>query len=412
MSQPHQSFAALRHPGFRMLFIGNALAMLADNMEHVVSYWVMFQKFHSPALAGFAVIAHWVPFLCFAIPVGALADRFDPRRLIQLGMSLFMGVSLIWGILFLTDALQIWHCWILLVLHGLAGVFWSAPAQLLLHDIVGAQDLQSAVRSNATARYVGTLLGPAVGSALMLWVMPAQAMWINTLIYLPLFVWLINAPYGPKFRTTPQAKPKAMRGLNDVLATLRVVMSSPVMGSMVLLTAVASALIGTAYQAQMPGFAAMLGHADPGVAYSVLLGADAAGSLTAGFLLESSGWLRASSKSALILAALWAVSLGSFALCGYYPLAVALLFCAGFFELAYGAMSQTLVQLSAPVEVRGQVIGVFVMAALGMRLWSGMSVGLLGDVIGVRASLSVSAGLLLLSVAWLARYARRSTEAA
>ena len=39
--------------------------MMADNIEHVISYWVMFQKFHSPALGGFAVICHWVPFLLF-----------------------------------------------------------------------------------------------------------------------------------------------------------------------------------------------------------------------------------------------------------------------------------------------------------------------------------------------------------
>ena len=52
--------------------------MLADNIEHVISYWVMFQKFHSPALGGFAVISHWAPYLLFSVYSGALADRFDP----------------------------------------------------------------------------------------------------------------------------------------------------------------------------------------------------------------------------------------------------------------------------------------------------------------------------------------------
>ncbi len=122
-----KSFAALRHPGFRMFFIGNATAMLADNMEHVITYWVMFQKFNSPALSGFAMISHWLPFLVFAVPAGVLADRVDPRRMIQVGMLLFMSVSLAWGVLIATDTLQIWHAMILLVLHGLAGVCWMAP---------------------------------------------------------------------------------------------------------------------------------------------------------------------------------------------------------------------------------------------------------------------------------------------
>ena len=70
-----------------------ALAMMADNIEHVITYWVLWQKFHSPALAGFEVISHWVPFLLFSVYFGALADRFDCRRVIQAAQVLFMLVS-------------------------------------------------------------------------------------------------------------------------------------------------------------------------------------------------------------------------------------------------------------------------------------------------------------------------------
>ena len=80
------SFEAFRTLGFRAFCLGSAAAMLADNVEHVISYWVAFRKFSSPALGGFAVISHWLPFLLFSIHAGRLADRFDPRRIIQLGM--------------------------------------------------------------------------------------------------------------------------------------------------------------------------------------------------------------------------------------------------------------------------------------------------------------------------------------
>src|SRR5262245_41465733 len=89
---PPRSFAALRLPQFRAFFIGSALAMAADSIEHVISYWIMFRKFHSPLLGGIAVVTHWLPFLLFAFFAGALADRVDPRRLIQVAMGLFMGV--------------------------------------------------------------------------------------------------------------------------------------------------------------------------------------------------------------------------------------------------------------------------------------------------------------------------------
>ncbi|MBV8854767.1 MAG: MFS transporter, partial [Sinobacteraceae bacterium] len=129
-----------------MYFVGTATAMLADNTEHVISYWALYQKFHSPALGGFAVISHWLPFLLFSIHAGVLADRYDPRRLIQLGMLLFMGVSIAWGVLFITDSIQEWHARVLLVIHGMAGVLWLPASQVLLHDIVAADELASAVR--------------------------------------------------------------------------------------------------------------------------------------------------------------------------------------------------------------------------------------------------------------------------
>ena len=50
MSAPAPAFAAPRHPGYRAYFVTAALAMMADSIEHVISYWMMFQKLHSPAL--------------------------------------------------------------------------------------------------------------------------------------------------------------------------------------------------------------------------------------------------------------------------------------------------------------------------------------------------------------------------
>jgi MFS family permease len=390
------SFVAFRHAGFKPFLAGGVLAMMADNVEHVITYWVIFQHFKSPALGGFAVIAHWLPFLLFSVPVGALAERVDPRRLIQSGMLLFILVSLTWGALILTQTLQLWHAAALLVVHGIAGVLWSPTSQLLLHDIVGRDGLQSAVRLNATGRYLGMFLGPAVGSGLLLALGPAHALFVNALIYLPLTLWLWKAPYGPRFRSERTAPAVAVRSVGDILGVIRDIRHYPIVAIMTLLGGGAAFFIGNAYQAQMPGFATDLGHGDPGVSYSMLLAADAAGALTAGIALETFGLLRPDPRTALILAALWGIALASFALVSIYPLALVLLLTAGFLELSFNSMSQTLVQLHAPAEKRGLIIGVFSMASLGSRMFSGFSVGILGQMIGIHWSLAVSAGLILL----------------
>jgi MFS family permease len=395
------SFAAMQNPGYRAHFTTYVLAMMADNIEHVISYWMVFQRFHSAALAGFAVISHWLPFLLFSVAAGALADRFDPRRLIQFGMLLFMGCSVGWGFFFITNSLQMHDAVILLIIHGLAGVFWQTSSQLLLHDIAGGAQLPSAVRLNATARTLGVLVGPAVGGLIMLGLGPTRGIFLNVVFYLPLLLWLWKAPYGPRFRVGAVVVPRAVRGLADIVRTIRDIAGNRAIVTATSLAGIAAFFVGNAYQAQMPGFAHDLGHGNPGVDYSMLLAADACGALVAGIALESWPLLRPDPRTALLLAMAWTLAISTFATVHAYPLALAALFVAGLFELSFNSMAQTLVQMYAPAAIRGRVIGLYNMASLGMRAFSGVSVGLMGAVLGTHISLALSALAVLLCMSGL-----------
>ena len=389
------SFAALRHPAFRAYFVVSALAMMADSIEHVISYWMMYRKFESQTLGGFAVVSHWLPFLFFSVYAGALADRFDPRRIIQLGMLCFMIASAGWGYFFITDTLEMWHAAVLLVIHGFAGVLWGPASQLLIQDVVAPNQLASAVRLSATARWLGLLLGPAIGSGIMLLIGPSAAILLNVVFYIPLVVWLWKAP------RVRRAAASAVRGFADILDTIRAIAGNRTIVSMTLLAGGASLFVGNAYQAQMPEFAQHLGHADAGAGYGMLLAADAAGALIAGFVLESRGLLQPRPRTAFVLAMLWCCAIGAFAMATNYVLALALLCVAGFLQLAFAAMGQTLVQIHAPVEIRGRVLGLYSMSSLGLRAFSGVTVGILGAAIGIHWSLALSALALLALTAFL-----------
>ncbi len=388
-----RSFSALRDSGFRAYFIYSALAMMADSIEHVISYWMVFQKFHSPALGGFAVVSHWLPTLLFGVFMGALADRFDSRRLIQIGMLLFMLCSLTWGVLFITGWIRAWHAIVILTVHGIASVFWGTPGQVLLHDIVGREQLPSAVRLNATSRYLGLLAGPAVGGAILLALGPAYGIFLNVVFYAPLILWLWKAPYGPRFQKN-RPPPRPVRGFGDVAMTIDAIRGNRIITAMILLAGSASFFVANGYQAQMPNFAADLGHGEAGLYYSVLLAADAAGALIAGLVLESSGWLQPRLTTPFILVMIWCCALGSFAMTASYPLAVALMFTAGFVELSFNSMNQTLVQLHAPGAIRGRVLGLYSMAQMGLRTFAGISVGVVGSAIGIHHSLLLAVSLL------------------
>src|SRR4029434_551030 len=93
----------------------------------------------------------------------------------------------------------------------MAGVLWSPGSQLLIHDIVGSEQLQSAIWLNSTSRQMGVLFGPAVGGGLMHLLSPPMGLVVNTLIYLPLTLWLLTVPYTGHSRDGAAPAPRGLR---------------------------------------------------------------------------------------------------------------------------------------------------------------------------------------------------------
>ncbi|MFF5288118.1 MFS transporter [Paractinoplanes globisporus] len=383
----------MRNPDCRPYLFGAALAMMADNIEHVITYWQLWEKFHSPALAGFEVISHWLPFLFFSVYFGGLADRFDCRRVIQAAQALFMLVSVLWGVLFLTGSLRMWEACVLLILHGLAGALWGPGEQLMLHDFVGDGELPSAVRLNATFRSLGVLFGPVVGSALLLGLGPTAGIFVNVLFYLPLTLFLFRTRFTGHTRDGGIVRHERV-GVLDSLRVLREVRANHTLVSMIVLGGLGSFFVGASIQSSMPIFAQDLGAASAGTAYGILLFANGAGGVLGGLVLEATGWIPPTVGAAVISTFAYGVSTFFFAVAGSYQLAVLLLVIGGVANLASMSVGQTVVQLLAPPADRGKVIGVYGVFANGLRFGSGITVGLFGAVVGVHWSLSLSAAAL------------------
>jgi MFS family permease len=400
-------FAALRNPSCRIYLVGGMLSMMADNIEHVITYWVLWERFHSTALTGFEVISHWLPFFLLSPYFGALADRHDCRRLIQGAQLLFMSVSVGWGVLFVTGSLRVWNACVLLILHGTAGSLWGPAEQLMLEDFVGPAELPSAIRLNATARSLGILLGPVVGSALLFGLGPVHGIFANVLIYLPMTALMARTKFTGHLREGYVPRPRL-----TVLGAVRVfrkVSKDSVIVAMLALAGLASFFVGAAIQTAMPAIAGT------GTVYSVLLFANGLGGVLGGLMLEGTGWLRPSVRTASWSTAVYGGSTALFAFCHNYIAAAFLLVVGGVAALANMSITQTVVQLRAPREERGQVIGLYGTSANGLRMGSGLTVGFLGAIAGLRWSLGVSAMALCAGTAlvalWVAVNARRQQAA-
>ncbi|RYG77438.1 MFS transporter, partial [bacterium] len=134
--------------------------------------------------------------------------------------------------------------------------------------------------------------------------------------------------------------------------------------------------------------------------------------LLAGLLLETGRrFAKVETSSAIGLAAFWASALAGFALTRSYPVALALLFVAGFCELSFSSMTQTIVQMTAPLHMRGRVLGLFSMSSSGLRTFSGITVGLVGSVATVHSSLFFAASVFV-AIAFILFLSSRRTDRA
>ena len=145
---------------------------------------------------------------------------------------------------------------------------------------------------------------------------------------------------------------------------------------MMLLAGGASFFIGNAYQAQMPGFADDLGVHNAG-SRTPCCSAPTRRARSAPYCCSKARQLAATPGLAQHARRLWCIAMGGFALA--HGFALALPCCSRrFLRVSFQRMAQTIVQMRAPADQRGRFIGLFNMASLGLRAFSGVTVGLGG----------------------------------
>jgi MFS family permease len=109
-------------------------------------------------------------------------------------------------------------------------------------------------------------------------------------------------------------------------------------------------------------------------------------------------------RAALVSTAVYGVTSALFAFSHDFVLAALLLVVGGVANLAAMSITQTVVQMLAPREKRGQIVGLYGVGANGMRLGSGFTVGLFGAIVGLRVALGLSALTMVAGTAIVAAY--------
>src|SRR5438045_2276661 len=84
-AEPHDPYSALRLGNFRDYVVGSTLALVGRQAVVAVAIWQVYAWTHSPAMLGLVGLVNVLPLLVFILPAGALADRYDRKRVIALG---------------------------------------------------------------------------------------------------------------------------------------------------------------------------------------------------------------------------------------------------------------------------------------------------------------------------------------
>jgi MFS family permease len=166
MQEAHDPYGALRRPDYLRLLGGGILTSLGAEMQAVAVGWEIYQRTHSPGHLGLVGLAQFLPVLCFALPAGNAADRWNRKLLLMAALAIMAGASMCLAAVSLNQApLPLMYS--ALILAGVGRAF-SIPARWsLLPQVVPQHLLSNAVTWNSTGWQLATISGPAVGGAVI-----------------------------------------------------------------------------------------------------------------------------------------------------------------------------------------------------------------------------------------------------
>jgi MFS family permease len=391
-----RTFSSLRkHRNYRLFFSGQLVSVSGTWMQDTALPWLVLQLTHSPVYVGLLVFARYAPFMAFGLFSGALADRFDNRRVVIVTQASSMLIAAGLAVLALSGVDQLWPYFVLAFLGGTALVFDAPNRHALTFQLVGRDELPNAVALNSSLFNAGRVVGPAVGGVLIAAVGVGWCFAVNAGSFLAVLAGLLLMRSTELFSLDRgHVSTKTGAAIREGLAY---VWRSPQLKLVLGITIVVSAT-GFNFRVLLPVLASGTLHAGAEV-FGVLFACFGAGALLGA--LGSAALGRASWKALILGAAGFSSGMLLLAPVRNAVVAAALLFVIGFCFSTWTANSQSILQLTAPDRLRGRVLGLYLFAFAGLSPVGALLAGWLADVGGTELAFAVAgtAGLTVTALA-------------
>jgi MFS family permease len=367
---------------FRVWLAGGLVGVLRWFEILAVSVFT-FQLTGSPSAVALMTFIRMAPLFLFGLLAGALADRFDRKRLLILGLLVLTVSSLMIAALAWSGRIELWH-----IAAGsfLNGIFWSAEfpvRRTMLGEIAGMDRLNQAMALEAATGNATRMLGPPLGGLLLEVGGLGGAFLLATVVYAIGIVVVLPVAH--------RSEGGAGRGwsmLGTLIEGWRFIRARRLIVGTLAVT-VAVNLWGFAYITMVP----VIGELELGLSaflIGILMAGEGLGALIGAFLVGIWGRPHDYARIYLGSSVLFQLAVLAFALSGWVPLSFALILLCGLAIAGFAVMQSTILFLAAPAEVRSRVMGVLTVS-IGAGPIGMLHVGWLADWLGPSTAVAVMA---------------------
>jgi MFS family permease len=388
-----RTFSSLSVRNFRLFLSGQLVSLTGTWMQRVAQDWLVLRISHNSGTAiGLTTGLQFLPFLIFGLYGGVIADRYSKRRLLVLTqLSMAVQAAVLAG-LDLSHSVTLTEVYALAFMLGLSSAFDNPTRQAFVTEMVGKDKVVNAVGLNSATFNSARIFGPAIAGLVIDFWGTGWAFVANAVSYAAVIASLLMMRDSELFSVQ-----RVARAPGQIREGLRYLRSRTDLVVPILLVAVIGTL-GYNFQITLALMDTVVFHRGAG-GYGLLSSAIAVGSLGGALL----GARRTSpSRKGLIG---WAFAFGALeSLTAFMPDLPALaliLVPTGVAALCFSTAANTTVQLLTDPEMRGRVMGVYMLVFLGGTPIGGPLVGWVAQEMGPRVSLLIG-GVSGLVVALLA----------
>jgi MFS family permease len=338
----------LRQPGFVAFWFARISAGLGFQMLSVAVGWQIYAITGRAFDLGLIGLVQFAPSLLLALPAGHVADLFDRRRIVLLGIILEWFAIAALTALTWTNGIHEAGILALIFVIGVAKAFEFPAMQSMLPLLVPVEILPRAMAASSSAFQTAMIVGPAVGGVLYV-AGPAAVYGTAALLY------LVAATLMARLRYVQAARPREPTTLKTLFAGVHFIRHRPDILGVISLDLFAVLLGGAT--ALLPIFARDILHTGPW-GLGLLRAAPAVGALLTSLWLARHQLQRRVGMTMYGAVAGFGVATLVFALSSTLWLSLLSLFALGAFDMVSVVIRSALVQLDTPDVMRGRVSAV------------------------------------------------------